>query len=49
MCNCLDKQVYEYDEQPLFCLFYCGIHDEVTDGFGISLEEINIIQEEAFL
>jgi hypothetical protein len=49
MCKCFDKKVYETDEQPLFCIFYCLRHETYQDGFGTSLEPTGIIQEETFL
>ena len=46
MCNCLELQVIESDEQPLFCIYHCSKHDSYQDGFGVSIEPSNIIQAE---
>jgi hypothetical protein len=39
MCECcLKTEIIELDEQPLFTVNYCGIHDVYFDGFGYPLE-----------
>lgn len=39
MCkSCIEIEVIEYDEQALFTVNYCTIHDAYFDGFGYPLE-----------
>ena len=39
MCkDCIEIEVIMYDEQPLFTVNYCTIHDSYFDGFGNPLE-----------
>ena len=49
LCKCLNRSVYESDEQPLFSIFYCKKHDAFEDGFGKALEPSSIIQAKVFL
>ena len=38
MCKDCPMDILEYDEQELFTIFHCKIHDFYCDGYGNSLE-----------
>ena len=37
-CSECKMEVLEYDEQAIFSVFYCAVHDRIYDGLGNEIE-----------